>query len=402
MEFQPPLPAFYSYSHKNGRDRRHLDELFDALALTRRASFIDDWDDRRIRAGQEWEDIIIERARHSRVFLLVLTNRFIASDFCVATELTIARELHRKRAAAIAPILAEDAEWEIDQLRDLQVIMPFGKPVSGSPRAKAWTFVGKAVREMAEDMLNGKYFARLPADLPPIPFLLPFTIGREQQIAQAEGAIRAAPTRRPFLCVLTGARQGQSEFVKTLLLDPGPVSNIFGRAAAPRLLQIDGDVWVTGDDSVESALNGSLASQIEPAPASADREGVAAALADHPGMVILTCEVSAKQWGECSDSRLKQFFDFWTGWPLLQPGRPMIIFVTVCAQVGTFPVPGGFCVELPCITRGAVDRWLAQPGRPFLVNNFKEPLNQIFRTRDCIPMEDFAAAVLPILQRLQI
>ena len=74
---------------------------------------------------------------------------------------------------------------------------------------------------MAEDLVAGTYFARVPAASAPVPPLIPFTIGRDADIATIEHALRAAPHHRPFVCVLSGAGQGQSELVDTLLLDGG-------------------------------------------------------------------------------------------------------------------------------------------------------------------------------------
>lgn len=142
---------------------------------------IKEWDDDQIQPGQHWEDILIDRARSSRLFLLLLTNRFIASDFCVGVELTIARALERKRAAGIAAILAEDAIWEIEGLRDLQIIKPFDRAVSRSKRDRAWTEAARKVKTMADSLVMGTYFVN-KLELPPVPPLMPYLIGRDAAI----------------------------------------------------------------------------------------------------------------------------------------------------------------------------------------------------------------------------
>ena len=134
MKFERPLPAFFSYTH---RDRRHLDTLMEYMAAFRLRGDVDNWDDREIRAGQEWEDVLLDRARKSRLFLLLITSRFMASPYCIAVELQIARNLYDRRLAAIAPVHVENCDYEIDGLRDLKLIRPFGKPVSDSKRDRS-------------------------------------------------------------------------------------------------------------------------------------------------------------------------------------------------------------------------------------------------------------------------
>jgi hypothetical protein len=397
-----PLPAFFSYAHKQGRDRRHLSELFDALASSRRTKLFDNWDDREIRAGQQWEDIILQRARGSRIFLLIVTNRFIASDFCVAVELTIARALYGKRAAAIAPILAEDANWEIDELRDLQFIMPFGRPVT---RVKGgWTQAAKVATQMAEDLLAGAYFKTLPEDLPPIPPLLPFTIGRQRETVLFENALRAADLRRSFICVVTGERQGQKEFTHSLLAEDNSVRKILGVVAAHNPLAVQGDAWVRGPESVESLVNAYLTSHVVPKPPSPDREGIAASLAAHPGLSVVTCELSATEWRECGDGRFEQLLAYWSGWPGLNAGRPLLVFVVIGADAGDMVIPGGICLRLGSVTPEILDRWLATPaaGSQFVVERLRQHFDKIFDTQHHLRMEEFACRFLPLLRRFQL
>jgi len=72
MQFKPPLPTFFSYAHE---DRKHLDALIAALAAFRRRGDLDNWDDRNIRGGQQWKDLLKERAYNSRMFLLYMWPR---------------------------------------------------------------------------------------------------------------------------------------------------------------------------------------------------------------------------------------------------------------------------------------------------------------------------------------
>jgi len=403
-EFRPPLSAFYSYSHRYGRDRRHLDELVSALSRSRIDGIIDDWDDRKLRAGEQWEEAIVERARGSRVFLLILTNRFIQSDFCVCTELPIALALYREQVAAIAPILAEDADWEIPQLRDLQVIMPFGRPVSASTRAVGWTAVAKAVRRVADDLIADRYFPLVAPMTRPVPPLQPFTIGRIEATAEVDAALRAAPQHRPFVCVLTGERQGQSEFIESLLTDGGAIRNTLGLTTAHYRVTIDPSVWIRSRTRVQDLLNDDLAAQITLAPQSATGESPAAALSTHRGLSIVSCELSAAEWRECARRRFDQFLAYWSSWPDLVPDRRLIVFVAVRSDDAQPLVPGGVCVRLGGVTREAVHAWLDTPltRNQFLVERIRAHLDEVFGPREPLAMDDFASRFLPVLKKFQI
>ena len=398
-----PLLAFYSYSHKDRRDCRHLNELRDALNEARRKKLIDDWDDRDIRAGQQWEDLIIERAGKSNLFLLIITNRFIGSKFCVDVELTIAKSLRSKRAAAIAAILAEDANWRIEELEELQLIMPFDKPVSRSRRDRGWTAVGEVVGKMIEDLLAGKYLKDGPSK-PPIPPLLPFTIGRQREVEIFESALRDAPQNRPFVCVITGERQGQSELIKSLSGEGGCIRLALGLSSVPNLIAIPGEIWARSPESIETVLNGFLTSQIQPAPTSPDRQGAATRLAAYPGLSIIDCELSAAEWRECGGARFKQFLNYWGRWEDLPSGRPMIVFLTIRGETGELEVPGGICLHLGSITRASFLDWLALPDVPrkFIVERLREHCRKVFGSESSIPMEDFAGRLLPLLRKFQL
>lgn len=401
MEFQPPLPAFYSYAHKKGRDRRYLEDLRDALAESRREGVIREWDDSHIKPGDNWEDTIIERARQSRVFLFILTDRFIASDFCVETELTIALALHAKRAAVLALILAEEANWKLPKLAKFQAIMPGGKPVNKS--RDGWTKVGQAVRQAADDFLAGKLFADAGPTLPAIPYLLPFTIGREQVIDNFEAALRTAPPLRPFVCILTGKRQGQTELVDYLLSDVGPVRTVLSPTGAHYPVEIDAGTWVGSSDPAASLLTGALASRVEPTPTAEGREGLAASFAGL-GLSVVRCELSAAQWRACGASRLQQFFDYWAGWPTLDGKSPIIVFLSIGAETGNLATQGGIRLPLPSLTRQITVDWLATQAarRRFLANQVQAHLDEVFRTQASLPMEIFAPRIDPILRKFQI
>ncbi len=68
-----PISLFYSYSHKDEALRKKLETR---LSLLRDQGVIQDWHDRRIAAGTEWEGIINENLdRAGMILLLVKVSR---------------------------------------------------------------------------------------------------------------------------------------------------------------------------------------------------------------------------------------------------------------------------------------------------------------------------------------
>ncbi len=72
-----PVRVFYSYSH---RDESLRDELESHLAIFRRQGKVQEWHDRRIDAGSEWEDEISRHLEEATLILLLISSDFINSE----------------------------------------------------------------------------------------------------------------------------------------------------------------------------------------------------------------------------------------------------------------------------------------------------------------------------------
>jgi hypothetical protein len=400
MEFKRPLAAFYSYSHK---DRRHLDDLIPAMAAYRRNGDLDDWDDRKIHGGQKWEEELVERARNSRLFLLLVTNYFVDSDYCVNRELMLARTLLERQVAAVAPIIVEDCNWKIEGLEDLQAILPFDKPVRSTRKARAWTEVGRKIKDIADALVGGTYFKTASPKTQEVPVLMPFSIGRSAEENDFQTRLAAADLKQPFVCILTGAREGQHEFVELLAAAEGPIRRTLGLYSAAFVLTIYDQYWIQSTRNLEGMLNLAIAPLLDPPPASAQRDAVAAAIAGHPGLSMIHFIVTGDAWRAAGAARLLDFLQYWVGWPELKLDRPLIIFLTIKADIDQLDVAGAIWQPLSSIRREAIDEWLdAEPlRRRFWTDRIKEDLDGWLPAGKSIPMEELAAKLLPLLKKHQ-
>ena len=93
-----PVEVFISYSHK---DEALKEELEDHLSLLQRGKLISVWHDRKIGAGREWADQIDERLESAQIILLLISAKFLASDYCHDIEMRRAMERHEAGEARV-------------------------------------------------------------------------------------------------------------------------------------------------------------------------------------------------------------------------------------------------------------------------------------------------------------
>jgi len=122
-----PLSVFISYSH---RDEDFKDELVVHLANLKRQGKIRAWQDRDIEAGAEWDAEIQQQLEAAEVILLLITPRFLASDYCFDLEMQRAVERHNEGTARVIPIIVKSCDWQGTPFSKLQVVPKDAKPIT--------------------------------------------------------------------------------------------------------------------------------------------------------------------------------------------------------------------------------------------------------------------------------
>ncbi|MEI8640911.1 toll/interleukin-1 receptor domain-containing protein [Pseudoalteromonas sp. Hal099] len=84
---------FISYAHK---DELYKEELIEHMSGLRRAGIINEWDDRKIVAGQNWEEEISSSLTSSNIILFLISASFMNSDYCMGVEVKTALEMHER------------------------------------------------------------------------------------------------------------------------------------------------------------------------------------------------------------------------------------------------------------------------------------------------------------------
>ncbi|WP_420455615.1 FxSxx-COOH system tetratricopeptide repeat protein [Rubrivirga sp.] len=210
-----PLTLFYSYAHK---DEDLRDELEKHLAMLRRQGVIEEWHDRQIVAGDEWDNEIDQRLEQAGIVLFLVSSDFLASDYCYSVEVVRAMERHEAGAARVIPVFLRACDWKGTPFGKLQGPPRNARPVtSWENRDEAFTDVAKAIRRAAEEMQKRQVSPPAPGAVWNIPASTRTFTGREEQLAAIEKALagggRVALTA---LCGLGGVGKTQLalEFAK--------------------------------------------------------------------------------------------------------------------------------------------------------------------------------------------
>jgi len=150
-ESRQPVRLFISYSHK---DENFRNELQSHLKLLHRLGIIDVWDDRRIDAGDEWKKKIDENLERADIILLLVSENFIASDYCYEIEMKCALERHERGEAHVIPVIVrDDLNWTHASFAKLQALPKDGLAVTKWPdKDSAWRNVAEGIERVVEEI----------------------------------------------------------------------------------------------------------------------------------------------------------------------------------------------------------------------------------------------------------
>jgi len=109
---------------------RHSDPLNEAFDLSI-------WHDDPIIPGQPWKSYFESRIHHTDIFLLLVSDDFMNSQFIKQIEFKAVIDRHKENKSVVIPIIIDNCQWDIDlklidyefNLRELQVLPEEGKPI---------------------------------------------------------------------------------------------------------------------------------------------------------------------------------------------------------------------------------------------------------------------------------
>ena len=137
------IKLFYSYSHKDETFRKELETH---LAVLRQAELIDEWNDKKIGAGDNLSEEIDKHMESAHVILLLFSPDFIASEAC-RREVEKAMQLKEKKQVDVIPVILRNCAWKDTDVRNLLAIPEDGKPITEwDNRDEAWHDVYEKIK----------------------------------------------------------------------------------------------------------------------------------------------------------------------------------------------------------------------------------------------------------------
>ena len=140
------VEVFISYSHK---DESYREKLENHLVMLKRRGLISIWHDRKISPGDEWANEIHTALERSEIILLLVSDDFLASDYCYELEMKRALERHDGGDAVVVPIILRPVDWTDTPFSRLQALPKDGKPISQwRPKDKAYNDLAASLRHL--------------------------------------------------------------------------------------------------------------------------------------------------------------------------------------------------------------------------------------------------------------
>ena len=144
------IKLFYSYSHKDESDR---DELAKHLTTLKNNGLIDEWHDKKIGAGDDWQKSINFEMENASIILLLFSADFIASTSC-QKEVRKALELKSKKGVVFIPIILKKCAWQdVEGMSEILALPEDAQAISQwSDKDKAWYSIYEKIKEKVEAM----------------------------------------------------------------------------------------------------------------------------------------------------------------------------------------------------------------------------------------------------------
>ena len=214
--------VFISYSHL---DEEWKDRLVRHLAVSQKQGHLELWHDRKIGAGEDWEQQIQAAMDAASVAILLVSANSLTSDFILREEVSRLLERRASEGLRIFPVVIKPCDWgAVDWLRRMNLRPTDGKPLSGGTDYQidlALTEIAKEVRQL----LTSARTTPAPPTFVPLPpekisiFRLPVTgpdlFGREAELKLLDDAW-ADPSTNIVAFVAWGG-VGKSALVNTWL-----------------------------------------------------------------------------------------------------------------------------------------------------------------------------------------
>ncbi|CAD6561487.1 toll/interleukin-1 receptor domain-containing protein [Paraburkholderia sabiae] len=137
--------VFYSYSHVDAELRANLASH---LATLVQQGKIEEWHDRKITPGKDWDQEISDALESADIILLLVSADFLASEYSFGVEVDRALALVKEKDIHVIPVLLRPCLWEESRFSALQPLPRNQQPVT------SWPSRDDAFKEIAREIGN--------------------------------------------------------------------------------------------------------------------------------------------------------------------------------------------------------------------------------------------------------
>ena len=141
-----PVRIFIAYAHEDDASRERLRRQLSVLE--RRGHFHIFWDGL-IKPGERWDERLKTELHRADIFLLLVSEYFLDSDYVHEVELPKALALRNEGKAEVLPVILRHCLWQYTELTDFQCILCEGRPVED---ANGYAQVATIVAETAKQI----------------------------------------------------------------------------------------------------------------------------------------------------------------------------------------------------------------------------------------------------------
>ena len=140
--------VFISYSHK---DEVWKDRLVTHLGVLQQEGILDEWDDRRIGAGEDWYQKIEEVITRASVAVLLVSADFLTSKFIRSKEIPDLLERRDEEGLRIFPVIIKPCAWKhVKWLARMNLRPKDGRPIQGGNEFQIETDLTTIADEIAD------------------------------------------------------------------------------------------------------------------------------------------------------------------------------------------------------------------------------------------------------------
>lgn len=152
-DHQSGAQIFISYAHEDEELKNELDKY---LKVLKRSSKVQVWNDRKLIAGEEWDQTIMSELNKANIILLLISVDFNASDFIWDKELASAMKRHEEGTARVVPIILRKCQWSSMPYAKLQALPRNATPVTEYDSLdNAFTEIAIGIEQLV-DHINAK------------------------------------------------------------------------------------------------------------------------------------------------------------------------------------------------------------------------------------------------------